>query len=236
MPTAPEERSSFDRYARGYHSCLNQALAATGENTEYFARGRVRWLAQCLAQLSVMPASVLDFGCGTGTTAPLLLAELGCKSVLGVDSSYESIEQANQTQSRPGIRFVALRDFHARNEFDCVYCNGVFHHIPVSERLAAVDLICSALRPGGIFGFWENNPWNPGTRYVMSRCAFDEDAITVSSAAARRMLRRAGFEILRTDHLFYFPNVLAAFRPLEFMLRKIPLGGQYQVLCRRAEG
>src|SRR5258706_6961784 len=101
MPMAPEKHSGFDQYACGYHSCLNQALAATGEDTEYFARGRVRWLARCLSQLNVNPMSVLDFGCGTGTTATLLLTELGCKSVLGVDSSSESIAQATQTQSKP---------------------------------------------------------------------------------------------------------------------------------------
>jgi SAM-dependent methyltransferase len=235
MPRAPEERSGFDRYASGYHTCLNQALAATGEDTEYFARGRVRWLARCLSKLNLSPASVLDFGCGTGTTAPLLLAKLRCKSVLGVDSSSESIAQANQALSSPAIRFLPLRDFHSRDAFDCVYCNGVFHHIPLSERLDTVNLIRSALRPGGIFAFWENNPWNPGTRYVMSQCAFDEDAITVSPTGAHRMLRRAGFERLRTDYLFYFPNALARLRPLESILRKIPLGGQYQILCRRTE-
>jgi SAM-dependent methyltransferase len=150
-----------------------------------------------------------------------------------VDSSSESIAEANQNHSSESIRFLSLRNFHSRDEFDCVYCNGVFHHVPVPERLGAVNLIQSALRPGGVFAFWENNPWNPGTRYVMSRCAFDEDAINLSPGEARRMLRRAGFEILRTDYLFYFPNSLAALRPLEPMLRRVPLGGQYQVLCRR---
>ena len=38
-----------------------------------------------------------------------------------------------------------------------------------------------ALRPGGLFAFWENNPWNPGTRLVMSRIPFDRDAITLSA-------------------------------------------------------
>ncbi len=235
MPMAPEKHSGFDQYACGYHSCLNQALSATGENTEYFARGRVRWLAECLSQLNTRPKSVLDFGCGTGSTAPVLLAELRCKSVMGVDSSSESIAHAHQTHSSQATQFVSLRDFQCTNEFDCVYCNGVFHHIPIPERSGAANLVRSALRPGGIFAFWENNPWNPGTRYVMSRCAFDEDAITVSAAAARRMLRRAGFEVVRTDYLFYFPNALAALRPLESMLRKIPLGGQYQILCRKSE-
>jgi SAM-dependent methyltransferase len=233
MSTAPDEQTGFDRYACGYHSCLNQALAATGEDTEYFARGRVRWMARALSQLNLKPASVLDFGCGTGTTAPLLLAELGCKKLVGVDSSLESIAEANRGHSRPEIQFLPLRDFHSQNQFDCVYCNGVFHHIPLRERLAAMNLIHSALRPAGTFALWENNPWNPGTRYVMSRCAFDEDAITLSTVEARHMLKQAGFEILRTDYLFYFPHALAFLRPLESMLHKIPLGGQYQILCRK---
>ena len=232
MPEAPEQ-SGFDRYARGYHACLNQALAATGEDTEYFARGRVRWLAQCLTQLDVKAASVLDFGCGTGATAPLLLAELSCNNVVGVDSSAESIDQAQQSQSQAAIQFLNLRDFKSQGKFDCGYCNGVFHHIPLQERSGALQLIRSALRPGGVFALWENNPWNPGTRYVMSQCEFDEDAIPLSPGAARDMLQQAGFEILRTDYLFYFPRSLAFLRPLESVLRKVPLGGQYQVFCRK---
>jgi trans-aconitate methyltransferase len=232
MSTAPDEPSGFDQYARGYHTCLNQALAATGEDTEYFARGRVRWLAHCLAQLKVKPASVLDFGCGTGATAPVLLAELGCENVVGVDSSPESIAQARENYPAQA-RFLALREFRSQDQFDCVYCNGVFHHIPPAERLEAAKLILAALRPGGIFALWENNPWNPGTCYVMSQCVFDEDAITISARAARRLLQQAGFEILRTDYRFYFPRSLAFLRPLEPILHKVALGGQYQVLCRK---
>lgn len=235
MPAPSAPPSGFDRYARGYHTCLNQALAATGEDTDYFARGRVRVMAQCLSQLNASPVSVLDFGCGTGITAPILLASLRCNDVLGVDSSSESIAEAIQTQSAAQIRFLTLADFRSRTEqkFDCAYCNGVFHHIPPSDRLPAARTIFSALRSGGIFGFWENNPWNPGTRYVMSRCAFDDDAITLSPPEGRRLLRCAGFEVLRTDYIFYFPRLLASLRPLEKILRKLPLGGQYQILCRK---
>jgi hypothetical protein len=37
----------------------------------------------------------------------------------------------------------------------------------------------------------ENNPWNPGTRYVMSRIPFDRDAIPLTPSAARHLLKRA---------------------------------------------
>ena len=55
----------------------------------------------------------------------------------------------------------------------------------------------------------------------------------VIAGAARDMLQQAGFEILRTDYLFYFPRSHAFLRPLESALRKVPLGGQYQILCRK---
>ena len=190
-------------------------------------------MAKCLRELGVNPSSALDFGCGIGTTAPLLLSELKCGIVIGVDKSSTTIEHARQTSSNPQIQFFLLQDFRPRAELDCAYCNGVYHHIPAPERLGALELVRDALRPGGIFALWENNPWNPGTRYVMSRCAFDEDAVKISAAAARRMVRAAGFRVLQTDFLFYFPRPLAGLRPLERFLHKIPLGGQYQVLCRK---
>jgi len=233
MSTPPEERPLFDGYTQQYDCCLNQALSATGEDKDFYAAARVGWTAKCLRELGVSPSSALDFGCGIGTTAPLLLSELKCGTVTGVDTSSKTIEQARQTQSSPQIQFLLLQDFRPRAELDCAYCNGVFHHIPVPERLAALRLVRFALRPGGIFALCENNPWNPGTRYVMSRCAFDEDAVKISAAAARRMVRAAGFQVLQTDFLFYFPKPLAALRPLERFLHKIPLGGQYQVLCRK---
>ncbi|MCS7034896.1 MAG: class I SAM-dependent methyltransferase, partial [Phycisphaerae bacterium] len=88
-------------------------------------------------------------------------------------------------------------------------------------------------RPGGYFAFWENNPWNPGTRFIMSRCPFDDDAIPLSPLESRRRVRVAGFTVMRTDFLFIFPKVLGWLRWMERPLSRLPLGGQYQVLCRK---
>ncbi len=115
-----------------------------------------------------------------------------------------------------------------------VYCNGVFHHIPPAQRAQTVNYIWHSLRPGGLFALWENNPWNPGTRYVMSKIPFDHDAITLVPPEARDLLRQGGFEIIRTDFLFLFPKPLKSLRWIEPWLRAMPLGGQYQVLCRKS--
>ena len=113
------------------------------------------------------------------------------------------------------------------------FCNGVFHHIVPADRRASAQYVYDALRPGGIFAFWENNTWNPGTRYVMSRIAFDRDAITLTARESRALLRQAGFEVLRTDYLFVFPAALRILRRLEPMIARFPLGGQYMVLARK---
>jgi hypothetical protein len=84
-----------------------------------------------------------------------------------------------------------------------------------------------------VFAVFENNPWNPGTRLVMRRIPFDRDAETLSPPAGRRLLRSAGFEVLRTDFVFFFPRALHILRPLERRLARLPLGAQYLVLARK---
>ena len=126
-----------------------------------------------------------------------------------------------------------MRDYQPAGDLDLVFCNGVFHHIPPLDRLDAMQFIYASLRGGGLFALWENNPWNPGTRYVMNRIPFDRDAITLSPLTGRQLVRKAGFEILQTDFCFYFPRLLRPLRPLERLLVKLPLGAQYLVLGRK---
>lgn len=225
--------SEFDEFADSYESDLNQALAATGEDLNYFARSRVRFLAHCLRNLSESPYSAMDYGCGIGGTALLLRELVGAKQVVGLDLSEPSLQRARKQCGCGAIRFQTFYEYQPAADLDLAYCNGVFHHIPPADRASAMGYIYRSLRPGGLFAFWENNPWNPGTRYVMAKCVFDGDAVTLSPPQAKRLVRYAGFTILRTDFLFYFPRTLKALRSLESRLRRVPLGAQFQVLCRK---
>jgi SAM-dependent methyltransferase len=236
-------QSSFDLDASQYAAELARGLSVAGESAAYFAEGRVSFLADCLRDLrqegadgsASVPARprVLDFGCGVGGTSPLLQERLAAGSVLGLDTAAAAIESARQQNGRAGLTFALSHEHVPAADFDLAYTNGVFHHIPPEARPGALDLLFRSLRPGGVLSFWENNPWNPGTRYVMSRVPFDRDAVTLSPPAARRLLRKGGFEILRCEHLFLFPRALRLLRPLERRLARLPLGAQYQVLCRR---
>jgi SAM-dependent methyltransferase len=225
--------TEFDLHADTYDADLNQALSLSGEDKDYFASRRVQWAAQCIAKLRQRPSRILDYGCGIGDTSRLLQTAFEAQSVIGVDISERSIELAAKRNGTATCQFSSFADYSQMESIDLAYCNGVFHHIPLTTRSSAVEYIFSRLRPGGLFSFWENNPWNPGTRYIMAQCVFDHDAVMIPPPQAKTLLREHGFEIVRTDFCFFFPRFLKGLRFLESSLSSVPFGGQYQVLCRK---
>jgi SAM-dependent methyltransferase len=225
--------AEFDAFTADYDAALDRGLALTGESKTYFAEGRLKWLAACLRTLGYRAENCLDFGCGIGTATPLIASQLGVGNITGIDPSAESLEVARSNHAGSSVRFENSSTFGVEGEFDLAYCNGVFHHIPSPERADAAAQVFRALKPGGYFSLWENNAWNPFTRFLMSRVPFDKDAVLLWPRGARRMLREAGFEIVRTDFAFIFPGALKLLRGLERPLHKVPFGGQYQVLARK---
>ena len=174
LPSQPEVK--FDHFAGSYDHALAQGLASTGENREYFARGRVRWLKACLDRLGFHPESVMEFGCGTGSNLPLLRELTGARSVLGIDVSEKSLEVARSSIAPAVAQLAQPSEYRPAGQIDLAFCNGVFHHIEPGKRASAVEYIRDCLRPGGIFALWENNPWNLGSPlgnekyFFRSRC------------------------------------------------------------------
>ncbi len=231
----PIRPAEFDAYAGDYDAALARGISVSGEDKDYFAHGRVAWTAKLLESLGEPePARVMDFGCGTGSATPFVLERWrGVRELVGVDVSPASVEVARAEHGSERARFRLLGDHVPDGSFDLVLCNGVFHHIPPAERAHAVRYVYDALRPGGWFALWENNPWNPGTRYVMSRIPFDRDAVLLSPPEAQTMLRRSGFRVMRNDFQFIFPRSLQWLRPMEALLARLPLGAQFVVLARK---
>jgi len=233
--SAPPERS-FDAYARDYESTLDRGLSLTGESRDFYARRRVELVREACGRLGLRPAAICDYGCGTGDTVPLLAAATEAAQLVGADPSPESLAEARRRHERADTAWLPLDALDApvhAARYDAVYCNGVFHHIPPAKRSDAARRIARLLRPGGAWFFWENNPLNPGTRWVMARIPFDRDAITLRAGEARRLGEAAGLGWIETSYHFYFPRALRACRSAERWLRRLPFGGQYLVVFRR---
>jgi SAM-dependent methyltransferase len=224
--------AEFDALVETYDAELRRGMALSGETPDFYAGERVSFLTACLRELGHRPGAVLDYGCGMGATSVHLGRLLKPSVLVGVDESRESVKRAAQNFGETA-RFVPLQELAPEPIFDLVYCSGVFHHIQPDERRAALAYLDARMKPGGIFALWENNPWNPAITITMNRSPIDRNAVKVPPPEARRLIRSAGFELLRMDFLFYFPRPLAPLRVLEPALRKLPLGAQYQVLCRK---
>jgi len=221
----------FDEVAIDYDELLNRGLSVSGENSNYFARGRLLWLAKCLRTLHASPHAILDFGCGIGSGVPLLFDVLGAERVVGIDTSMKCLMSAKKSHASARAHFCLADEYLPAGQMDLVFCNGVFHHIPPIERFAAIDYIYRSLGRGGLFSLWENNPWNPGTKYIMRRIPFDRNASPLTFYEAQRMVRAVGFHVVRVDFLFVFPRILSFLRWMEPLISRLPLGAQYQVLC-----
>jgi hypothetical protein len=81
---------------------------------------------------------------------------------------------------------------------------------------------------------FEHNPYNPVTRRLVNTCPFDADAVLLARAETVSLLKAAGLEPSAAAYCLFFPQMLAALRPLEAWLGWLPLGGQYFVAGRKS--
>jgi SAM-dependent methyltransferase len=233
MKPADKTKPEFDKFARDYEALVKPWLKIAGPSREYFARSRLNWLSYLLAAQKIAPRRVMDFGCGTGISLPLLKDILHAEQVIGLDTSEESLAVARGSAGSRSVELATPAKYFPEQDLDLVFCNGVFHHIPVAERPKAVDFVYRCLRPGGLFAMWENNPWNPIVSFAMKHAEIDENAIPLPPPASRRLVALKRFQMIRTDFLFFFPERFGWLHPLEKWLIKVPFGAQYQVLARK---
>ncbi len=233
MSQEDDSRAPFDSYAEDYEAQLMQGLAPGGESKAFFAEGRVHALRAWWERTGrAEPRRIVDYGCGIGDTGALFASAFPESRILGVDPSERCVERARREFASERVTFAPLLDFALADEpADLIYLNGVAHHVPPADRTRLFRGLAQGVGPGGVVALFENNPWNPGTRLVMSRIPFDRDAILVRPAQARRLLRAAGLEPCFTGFYFYFPRWLRTLRPLERWLVRVPLGAQYGVFA-----
>lgn len=234
-PSGPEPGpQAFDPHAADYEAKLMRGLSLSGEGPAYFAAGRVGWVRDWWRRAGLTePRRIVDYGCGVGETTALLARRFPEARVLGLDPSRRCIERASGRWADDRVRFQVSSQASGGGETaDLIYLNGVVHHVPPEERPRLFDDLAGSLAPGGVVALFENNPLNPGTRWVMARIVFDRDAVPLYAREARKRLQAAGLDPISTTYLFYFPRFLRPLRPVERLLGRVPLGAQYGVLSR----
>jgi 2-polyprenyl-3-methyl-5-hydroxy-6-metoxy-1,4-benzoquinol methylase len=221
----------FDAFACSYQEYLNHSVRISGDTSDYFAAYKAAFIARKLAP-SV--GKLLDYGCGIGLLAGHLKHRFPSVQIDGFDVSQDCIGQIDKNLAQQG---AFTSDLNATgHSYDVVVLSNVLHHVKPENRAHLILDIRSRLAENGKLVIFEHNPINPLTRWAVSQCVFDEDAILLTSREMLRDLRAADLRVLARDFVVFFPRYLAWLRPFEPFLRWCPLGAQYAVIADRTSG
>lgn len=212
-----------------YEAMLHQGIALTGNDRHFFIRGRFDFMMK-RGLSGLNPSQILDFGCGTGEASAELRSRFPDASVFGYDPAEKAMEYAREKHKMPGLSFIGDRQVREM-KFDLIFLNCVLHHIVPEKRQETVSMLAGLLSPNGQLWIFENNPANPGTRWAMYKNPFDNGVVKIWPSSLRNMLKKAGLKERDHGFLFYFPQWLSFFRPLERFLTQLPLGGQYSFMA-----
>ena len=227
----------FDSYTESYKEIINRSARLSGERYEYFAELRLRLMQRELASRTGREDgfSILDFGCGIGETALIFRGIFPQSRLTGVDESGESLAKAASLDLAE-TRFAAAEGNRlplADEEFDAVYSNGTFHHIPWDRHVDIMGELRRTVKPGGYLFIFENNPRNPLMMQAMNANPFDAGLKAIPPDLLISDGTRAGLSPAGTRFYFFFPRILKVLRPLEKYLGKVPYGAQYYVLFEK---
>ena len=145
--------STYGDYARVYDSI--------GQSS--FSLGMVDFVTAELARTGIGEGRLVDLACGTGSAA-IDLARRGF-SVTGVDSSPAMLREARRKAREAGIAAsfleMDMRYFALDDEVDVATClyDSLNYLLRVSEVASVIERVGRALRPGGVFVFDFNTPY-----------------------------------------------------------------------------
>jgi len=225
---------SFDAYKDSYQREIESSIAFSGCDLDFFTRVKAERLVNLANRWLGEPRNlrVLDIGCGVGLTDKHLCGRFG--ALWGVDISPGCL--ASAARRNPSVKYElsdgATLPF-ADGSFDLSFTICVLHHVPPALWSTFISEMRRVVAPGGLSVIMEHNPLNPLTRYVVSRCVFDADAVLLSRRRAVHLFQAAGFEVLDKSSFLLFPWRGRAFQSVERLFGHLPLGAQYNVVGRR---
>ncbi len=221
--------AAFDSFATNYQELVTQSIRITGESSDYFAAYKAAYIARRTAPKKA--GRVLDYGCGVGLLSERLKKALPGAQIDGYDVSKESIQRVAENLLSQGV-FTTNVDQLGR-AYDLIVLSNVLHHVGQEDRPGLILEAGSRLAVGGKLVVFEHNPINPLTRWAVSQCPFDEDALLLSNRETRRYFQQDPLRLMWRDYIVFFPRWLKWLRPMEPLLRCCPLGAQYAVVGGR---
>lgn len=222
-------RVDFDKYTSAYSKLLREKTKFFSRSDDYFSQYKVSILKD-LVQGDLK--SLHEFGCGIGRNFPYISKAFPNTEISGSDISDASIQIAKI--NNPNVKFINECQISKNcNLYDLIFVAGVFHHIPIDERLNVMKSLYKKVNVGGSIVIFEHNPFNPITKRIVRDCPYDADALLLKPKELIHYVSSSGFHFESFEYCLFFPPFMRIGMNIERMLGKIPLGGQYWVKAVR---
>jgi SAM-dependent methyltransferase len=220
----------FNDYTENYNQLLAEGTSFFSASEAYFARYKVDLVRK---QVHSPVNRLLEYGCGIGRNIPFIQQAFPNAVIVGSDISQASLEIARR--DNPEIEFFQEnKNVGSINPFDVIFVAGVFHHIPLCQRVDVAKTLCNRLSPDGQLFVFEHNPFNPVTRHIVSNCPYDEDAVLLKPSELQRILSEGALTVERRSYCLFVPPRFPVLARLESRLGWLPLGGQYWVQAKHS--
>ena len=132
---------------------------------------RGRPFLDLLARVDVTPYSIVDLGCGPGQLTPVLQERWPHAVILGVDSSAEMIEAAQERDDGSSVSYVQadVAIWEPSAPVDLIVSNAMFQWVP--DQLDVIRRLAGHVAPGGSFALQVPNNFGAPSHVLLHELA-----------------------------------------------------------------
>lgn len=221
--------TNFDDYSTSYNYELGNNLnrIPLQGDISFFAMHKIEILAGNFSKDESY--NILDFGCGIGRNIQYLFDYFPKSNVYGTDISLECLNYARKMY--PSAYFF-IADNIPDVKFDIILVADVLHHVNDSEINGLIDKISSLRSANSSIVVFEQNPYNPITRYLVKTCPFDKNARLLTLTKTQKIFFSHGLKMINSGYCFFFPSSCKKLYSIENKISRIPMGGKYYAIFR----
>jgi ubiquinone/menaquinone biosynthesis C-methylase UbiE len=158
--------------------------------------------------------------------------------IFAIDVSENMLKVAVEMPASQGIGFAlgnALAIPLPDSSVDLVFTSCVFHHVPRRALVPVLQECQRVTKRGGYVMCFEHNPLNPITQLVVRTTMIDRGSHLIPHWRMASALREAELEVIMARFVLFAPEPIdRVLSKLGKWLYRVPLGGQYLVVGRRA--
>jgi ubiquinone/menaquinone biosynthesis C-methylase UbiE len=236
-----QTKAEFDQYARDYLREMSHPLRnLIDPEGHYFIELKARILERLAERYfgGRRDIRLLDVGTGLGLFEKFLSPAF--PNILAVDLSFEMLKVAKSINafSSAGSAYLQANAFHLpfENESaDLIFMSCVLHHLEDAEINATLVELARICSPDGLVVFFEHNPYNFFTQWVVKTTPLDRNARLITYQGLTRRAGSAGIEILEHDFFLYgtreVDQVVNRWLP---GLNNLPFGGQVALIGKKS--